>query len=427
MKRMRQKADTMHAMPMMMAGVLGIPMSRMGSGTSWIPDAVTLPTRDVMRGGWDLMGHGFLFGQYDDQGGTRGAHQLGSLNWAMLLATRAIGSASRLQFRTMLSLDALGVTDRGYPLLLQTGESYHGEPLHDRQHPHDFFMELGALYDHALSKTLALSLYAAPSGEPALGPVAFMHRPSSMDDPVAPIGHHWQDATHTSFGVLTAGVFSRTWKLEGSYFNGREPDENRWDFDRIRLDSWSGRLTVNPAREWSLSASYGYLRSPEALDPGTSVHRATASVMNGRRIGMDGQWASTFVWGANLVAGQRASNSLLAESELVVDARNTLLARAEWVQKSASELVLPTSLGFAPGRQFGLAHVSVGYVREVLASHGATLGIGALGTVNAVPSELGGVYGSRAPLGAMVFVRLRPTLPMAPAAMGGRRMARSAM
>src|SRR5262249_53931942 len=156
--------------------------------------------------------------------------------------------------RTMLSLDAAGVGSGGYPLLLQSGETYHGEPIHDRQHPHDFWMELSALYLKPISKSAGVELYLAPSGEPALGPVAFMHRPSAMDNPVAPIGHHWQDATHISFGVATVGLFTHNIKLEGSLFNGREPDDNRWDFDMGSLNSWSTRLTWNPTSHWSFTA-----------------------------------------------------------------------------------------------------------------------------------------------------------------------------
>src|SRR6185503_12742072 len=145
--------------------------------------------------------------------------------------------------------------------------------------------ELGALFERALTSRVAMLLYVAPAGEPALGPVAFMHRPSAMDNPFAPLGHHWQDATHIAFGVVTAGLFGRSWKLEGSAFNGREPNDERWDFDQIKLDSYSGRLTVNPGPAWSLSAGYGYLASPESLNPDESIHRFTASALHGKKLG----------------------------------------------------------------------------------------------------------------------------------------------
>ncbi|MBC7789839.1 MAG: hypothetical protein H7Z74_07820, partial [Anaerolineae bacterium] len=195
-----------HSAEDMMVGPAGVSMERMGSGTTWIPDAVTLPSRNRMLHDWMIMTHGFVFAQYDKQSGERGDDQFGSLNWVMLMATRDV-AGGRFQARTMLSLDPWTVSNRGYPLLLQTGETYNGEPLHDRQHPHDFWMELAALYQREINKGLAWSIYAAPSGEPALGPVAFMHRPSAMDNPAAPLNHHWQDATHVSYGVLTGGIF----------------------------------------------------------------------------------------------------------------------------------------------------------------------------------------------------------------------------
>ncbi|HEY9519657.1 MAG TPA: hypothetical protein VIQ98_10350 [Gemmatimonadales bacterium] len=390
------------------AAPLGISMDRMGSGTTWIPDAASLPSRHFRAGSWSLMLHGFAFGQYMRQGGPRGDDQLGSLNWAMLMASRTV-AGGRLQLRTMLSLDPGTVTARGYPLLLQTGETYEDEPLHDRQHPHDFWMELGLLYERQVSDGLGVAFYAAPSGEPALGPVAFMHRPSAMDDPVAPLGHHWQDATHTSFGVLTLGVFGYRWKLEGSLFNGREPDEHRWDFDSIRLDSFGARLTVNPSERWSLSTAYGFLKSPEAHEPDESAHRVTASAMYGAPLGHEGQLAATVVYGVNRMSGHLEpaewSHTFLVEAEAVFDGRHTLFGRAEWVRKTGEDLVLPDP---ALHQHFHLGSLSVGAVRELGSGLGLTLGLGLRGTLNVLPSSLVPYYGSRTPLGGMVFLRVRP-------------------
>ncbi len=402
----------------MMIGPLGVSMDRMGSGTTWIPDAVTMPSRRTMMGGWMVMAHGFAFAQYDKQTGKRGDEQFGSLNWAMVMATRDL-AGGRFQARTMLSLDALGVTARGYPLLLQTGEAYRGEPLHDRQHPHDLFMELGALYQRQFTNTLGWSVYAAPSGEPALGPVAFMHRPSAMDNPSAPIGHHWQDATHVSFGVLTGGLFTKRWQIEASVFNGKEPDDRRWNFDPIRLDSYSSRVTFNPDSSWSFTSGYGYLKRPEILHPEESMHRVTASVLHGITLGADGQVASALIWGANKHStGPDFSHSVLAESEAILDRRNTIFGRAEFVQKNAEELVVDgisgsasssgASVGFPSMQKFNVGTLELGYIREVARTHWATFGIGAAGTLNFVPSPLETVYGSRNPKGLMVFLRLRP-------------------
>jgi len=313
----------------------------------------------------------------------------------------------------MLSLDPATVTSRGYPLLLQTGETYQGEPLHDRQHPHDFFKELAVLYDRELTPNVAASVYLAPSGEPALGPVAFMHRPSAMDNPIAPLGHHWQDATHISFGVVTLGLYGRRLKFEGSLFNGTEPDEYRWDIDPIDLNSYSARITANPDSQWSLTFGYGKVKMSEATaetahgHADEAMHRLVVSVLHGRKLGNAGQLSTTALWAANAHSDDRLTHSLLLESEAILDAKNTVFGRAEVVQKSAADLVLPSS--FDSTRTFNVAHISLGYIREILRVGGATIGAGALGTLNFVTSDLEQTYGSTWPVGAVVFLRLRPS------------------
>lgn len=400
------RADTQMAMTM--NGPLGISMERMGSGTTWIPDAIVLPSRHYTVGPWMLMLHGFVFGQYDWQGGPRGGDQFGSLNWAMLMADRPLGGG-KLQLRFMPSLDPWTVSRCGYPLLLQSGETCGGQPLVDRQHPHDFFMELAALYEREITSNTAMLLYVAPAGEPALGPVAFMHRPSAMDEPQAPLGHHWQDATHISFGVVTAGFFTRALRLEVSAFNGTEPDEERWNFDPIELNSWSGRVTVNPSRSWSFTAGYGLLENPERSVPPEATRRFVASALYGRELGdpamPDGQWAATVVYGANKHEDHVATHSILAESEVVFKIRNTMFGRVEWIQKSAHDLALTA---FPDERLFNVGAVSFGFIRELARGRGMTVGFGLRGTVNVLPEALEPTYGSRTPVGGMIFLRLRP-------------------
>lgn len=395
------------------AAPLGLSMQRMGSGTSWQPDASPMHASHSMLGDWDLMIHGAAFVQYDDQGSNRGDKQFGSVNWGMVAASRGLAGGI-ISLRGMFSAEPFTIGSRGYPLLLQSGEAYRGAPLHDRQHPHDLFMEIAAVYDHTLSENIALSVYAAPVGEPAIGPAAFPHRASASSDPFAPLGHHWQDATHISFGVITAGVYTRTVKLEGSVFNGREPDAIRTNFDyRGRsLDSYAGRLTFNPNKSWSLSGSYAYLDSPEQLDPTHAVHRFVASAMYGRGFGTNGDWASTFVYGANKHAGEsRQSNSYLAESNLQIDGRNTIFGRTEFVQKSAEDLVISTTPNAGGvSQQFGVSELTLGYVRELAAVKGGMISIGAAATLNIVPQALQSVYGSRTPRGGVIFFRVRPGL-----------------
>jgi len=270
-------------------------------------------------------------------------------------------------------------------------------------------MELAALYERQVARNLGVSVYLAPVGEPALGPVAFPHRPSAAADPFAPISHHWQDATHISFGVISAGLFTRTVKLEGSIFNGREPDDDRYDFDYKgrSLDSYSGRLTVNPDSHWSVGVSYGYLKSPEGLRPAESTHRGSLFVLSSRRLGGSGSWSSVIIFGANKHPGTSVSISLTAESNLDLDGRNTIFGRLDYTRKSAEELV---RAGFPPDRTFDLGSVALGYLREVTRVAGLDLGAGIRGSLNVVPRALESIYGSRTATGLSVYLRVRPKM-----------------
>src|SRR3989449_4060519 len=403
---LRAQMDMQHPMEMK-AGPLGIPEARMGSGTSWLPDASPMHAAHVVLGDWTLMLHGVGFLQYDRQGGSRGSNQIGLVNWEMAAATRSL-SGGRLQLRGMLSAEPWTIGSRGYPLLVQSGESYQGAPLHDRQHPHDLFMELAALYERPVAQNLALSLYLAPVGEPAVGPVAFPHRPSAANDPLAPISHHWQDGTHITFGVLTAGVFTRTANVEVSWFNGREPNEDRTDFDYAgrHLDSYSARISLNSGPRWSLSGWYAYLKSPEGLHPDESLHRFGASALTTRPFGKGGLWASALIWGANDPLGSgRLSNSIVLESNLDLDGMNSIFSRAEYVRKSAEDLVVPAA---SAGAMYDVGALALGYHRVLPTGRGVAAGVGIRGAVNFVPASLEGVYGSRAPAGIALYLTLRP-------------------
>ena len=276
---------------------LADPMSREGSGTSWIPDSSPMYGRMFMFGENMLMLHGAIFPRYTNVSTRRGDDRIDAPNWFMAMFSHPLGESTQFGSRLMMSLDPLTEGGRGYPLLFQTGEVWNGEALHDRQHPHDLFDELSFSLSQKFEHDLSAYIYFGYPGEPALGPPAFMHRPSAMDDPDAPIGHHWQDSTHITFGVATLGAQWRNVKLEGSIFTGREPDEDRYDFDRPRFDSYSGRLSWNPTRNLALQVSYGYIKSPEELHPETKIHRTTASAIYNLPLGRDTNWSNTLCLG----------------------------------------------------------------------------------------------------------------------------------
>lgn len=350
-------------------------------------------------GDWQTMIHYNAFLAYTDQSGPRGDDQFNSINWLMLMATKRTGD-NEFALRTMLSLEPWTTTGRGYPLLFQSGEAYHGEPLVDRQHPHDLFMELAARYRRTLADRTIISLYVAPAGEPALGPPAFPHRMSAMDNPAAPIGHHWLDSTHISFGVLTAGVARETWQIEGSWFNGREPDEDRWGVDLTGLDSYAGRLSWNPTPEWSAQISAGYLESPEELHPEDDLWRTTASLMHLKKLQGGGHIATTLGWGRNDTHGGK-TDALTIESAWMSHGMS-LFGRAEYVEKTGDELqVLPHE------NRFGVKQVSLGATRELMRHQPWQLALGGAVTYTFKPSRLDAIYGDH-PIGFWIFLRLRP-------------------
>ena len=382
------------------AGALGdYSMARDGSGTAWQPDSSPMEGIHGSLGQWSTMLHGYAFGIYDHQGGPRGGNKLFSESMLMGMAQRPLGFG-QVTLHAMLSLDPL-MGKNGYPLLLQTGETANGvTPLIDRQHPHDLFMELAGIYSAPLSENSSAFLYAGYPGEPALGPVTFMHRFSGMNDPEAPIGHHWLDSTHVTYGVLTGGFVYDRWKIEGSYFNGREPDKNRWDFDPLRLNSASGRITWNPGDDWSFQASYGFIKSPEQLQPAVNQHRLTASGTYDRKI-EHGNWQTTLAWGQNTDHPGSTSNAYLLESALSWY-QNTIFARAENVAKD--DLFLPdTSLS---GQLFTLSKFSASYIYDMPVAEHLSLGVGGLGSVFGLPSALKPSYGS-SPISYMLFVRAK--------------------
>lgn len=393
---------------------IGDPMERESSGTAWAPDSSPVYAKMKMtKGGgmWMFMGTAFL--RHTQIGSSRDVSAAGKGSRAktdlptmfMAMYSHPIGEKSQFGFRTMASLDSVIEQNFGYPLLYQSGEQFRGLPLHDRQHPHDFISELAVTFSHKFDETKSFFVYVGYPGEPALGPPMYLHRASGMNNPDAPISHHWQDATHITFGVLTAGFSFGKAKIEASAFNGTEPNENRWNFDKPRLNSYSARFSLNPTKELSLQISHGYLKNPEPLEPEIRVLRKTsASAIYNKKFGDDRNWASTFVWGQNYANGER-SNSFLFESNYDF-AKNAVFGRFETVKKSGHDLVLEPPLEHDT---FWVNAFSVGYVRDIVQGKGIDVGIGGMATINHNPQTLASVYGGTTHGGWQLFMRFRPS------------------
>jgi hypothetical protein len=376
-----------------------LPSAHAGSGTAWEPASAPAQEWMWMHRGWELMAHGVVFADYNQQGDPRGAGKAESVNWGMLMEQHQLGKGTVL-LRQMFSAESLTSPHPGFPELFQTGETYHGEALVDHQHPHNVFSELSLFYTLPLTRNLSWEFYGGPSAEPALGPVAYLHRTSASELPEAPLSHHLQDSTHTSFGVVTTGFVIARVKLEASTFNGREPNEERWSIQLAPLDSWSARASAAPSRNWTAQYSIGRLEHPEALEPG-SQWRQTASVEYNRPMAA-GNWATTMVWGrVHKLATNANLNSYLLESTLNFRRQNYVFSRLELVDKDELFPQAPMHPAYRIGAY------TFGGVRNLIHDHAWQLGLGADVTFYSKPAALDAVYGTH-PVSFQIFLRARP-------------------
>lgn len=377
-----------------------LPSPHDGSGTAWEPASVPEHEWMLMQGGWELMAHGVIFTDYNQQGGPRGEGKAESVNWGMLMEQHKFWGGTIL-LRQMFSAESLTSPHPGFPELFQTGETYHGEPLVDHQHPHNVFAELSALYTLALSAKISWELYGGPSAEPALGPVTYIHRTSAEELPLAPLSHHLQDSTHTSFGVVTTGLVIDRFRLEGSAFNGHEPNEERWSIQPAALDSWSVRGSVAPGRNWTAQYSMGHLDHPEALEP-WNQWRQTTSVEYNHPL-QSGNWATSLVWGRVHEIGTATNlNGYLLESTLNFLQRNYAFTRMELVDKN--ELFPP-----AVQPSYRIGAYTFGGTRDLVQNRAWQLGLGADVTVYSKPAALDASYGNY-PVSFQIFLRMHPGL-----------------
>jgi hypothetical protein len=386
---------------MSMVGLYGpYSMSREASGTSWQPDTSPMEGLHRMGDPWMTMWHGIANLVYDDQGGPRGDSKTFSNSMLMFMGRREV-DAGAFGARVMISADPL-MGKSGYPELFQNGETADGvHPLINRQHPHNLLMEAAGTYSVDVSADSSVFGYAGIAGEPALGPPAFMHRFSGMDDLEAPLSHHWLDSTHVTYGVVTAGYVWDRLKLDASVFNGREPDQNRYQVELRRFDSYSARLSYNPTPDLSLQLSSGRLASPEQLEPNVAVHRSTASASYNRML-MQFQWQTTLAFGRNDPQPGTASNAWLLESALIFADAHTFFGRAERVAKD--ELFVPGQPLY--GQTFTIDSLSLGYIYDFAHLAQARVGVGGLVTVYRFPTILDPAYGD-GPISCMVFLRIK--------------------
>ncbi len=352
------------------------------SGTAQIPSQAPMYMTSVRRGDWTFMTMGQLNVVSSQQSGPRGGDKVFAGNWFMPMASRRIGLGT-LTVRSMISLEPATVTKGRYPLLFQEGETYLGQPIRDGQHPHNAIMELGLLYQIPVSDSVSVYFYGGPRGEPSIGPVPYPHRLSASENPMAALGHHFQDSTHIANNVITGGITLGRLTLEASGFSGREPGEARWSLEKGRPDSISGRamykLTGRSLVQYSQATITGVAERQSGSYTYVRPHAG-------------GYWASSLIYGRN-VEPHHTANSFLAESTAFLKQKHWVWGRVEVTDRDSFH-----------GK---VGAFTAGYGHE-LPSPAPWLSLALGGQFNwyRVPQGVQSLYG-RSPVGAQVNLRLR--------------------
>jgi hypothetical protein len=369
-----------------------------------------MPMQMEPQNGWRLMQDGTVNLLINSQGGPRGGDEFKVPNWWMGMAERRLGRGD-LTLTGMFSLDPATVGSSGYREIFQVGEAIDDKPIVDHQHPHDLWMQIAAAWRTMVRGQTGITLAGGVSGEPALGPVAFMHRASAAAIPFAPLGHHTFDSTHIAFGVATVGVDRGPVAVEGSVFNGREPDQHRWDFDFGSMDSVSGRLWYRPSKTWEFQVSSAHLVEPEQLHEGNVVR----TTMSGAYTAADAAHltAATVGYGMNVTddVTRRAGFGEFTKAW----GPTLASARIEFVEVETELL----RLGALPETPEGEARKDVvgaftfGGQRDLARGRGMIAALGANLTLYRVPEALRDTHGDH-PVSFQVFFQIRPQ----PGAMG---------
>ena len=388
------------------------------SGTAWLPAVTPMYGVHSPWRGWDIRLSGAAFVQtlYEpgDRHRTGGAStsQAAGANWIMLMARRSVGGG-RFGVRTMFSAEPWTVPGCGSLNFLATGDTCDGDRIHDRQQPHDLFMELAVDYDRVIHGDWRWQIYAGLAGEPALGPPGYLHRASATANPIGPVTHHWLDSTHATFGVITGGVHNQRWKAEASVFNGREPDESRVDLDLGAFDSFAARLSFLATERLALQASAGRLKEASThfnFRSEQPVTRITASAAYHVPLGAEGIWATTLAFGSNHARDAVFGDTLdattaaaLLESSITLSNRHTVFGRGELAAMPAHHLHAFEYLTSV----FAIGKVQLGYVRHLNATRGVVPGIGGSVGVSLLPPQLAPHYSGRVAPSFGVFFSLQ--------------------
>lgn len=359
------------------------------------------------------MVHGNAFGTGINAEGPRGGRAFASANMLMADYGQSVADHHYLNVELMATAEKWTMPAAGYPELAQAGD-YHAdnEPFVDRQHPHSSPI-MGLTFSDTIDLESGgdyLKLFIAPRGASTDGPVAFMHRPTGMANPVAPLGHHvGQDVGHVSSGVYGIEYGFSAVRLEFSTFNGEEPSPTKVDLPTATPNSYAGRLTIGFNPSWFMMASTAYVEHPDPNTPDLD-HYSRYSLSSYNTINLGNRWTvyNSLIYGLNRNPGgvltEPTSLNSFAEEFLFDSDTAKIWGRSEVLQRTPGDLEIAGDLD--PSTARWVSAWTIGYTRTLVRWTNAELNIGASITKTFLPVEFQPPYGGN-PLSENVFLQLQ--------------------
>lgn len=360
------------------------------------------PMKDMPMKMLMLQGNSFFTQSVEE--GRRGRNEFSVPNMIMADIGTSVGDRQYFNLDFMGTSELWTIPKKGYPELLQVGEENKDhEPYVDAQHPHS-----SPVMGLTLSDTISLGrnkdhikVWFAPRGQSTDGPVAFMHRPTGMVNPDAPLGHHvGQDVGHISSTVVGALIHLDDSTLEVSSFNGTEPKPAQVDLPMGALNSYAARLTVQLTPNSYAMISAAKLKSDE--DHAEHIERYSASLYNQYHFENGWMFHNTLIYG--LVNGFDNTGELqsFAEEFWFHRDQQNIWSRIEVLQRTPAELEI-TSV--TPSDSNWVTAVTLGYTYEMAQWDSLTMGLGVSVTNDFLPSEFESSY-SGDPLSGKVFLQV---------------------
>jgi hypothetical protein len=291
-----------------------------------------------------------------------------STNWLSAGAERRYGDFTIIA-GGRVSLEPFTIPKDGYPQLLQ-----YAPPLVDHMRAQDLVQEAAIGLQWRIAR-----LYLAPVGEPPLGADPFAQRVTSMDFAEAPFAYDVQESFHVATRVIGAGVTTNAVSVDGAVFHHSQTTGRHASIDDGDIDSWSARLTFAPHARLSAQISSGRLG-----DANTDVSSASMT------------YHGSAVSGSLLWTKNGDLHAYGVETSMR-PGRSTVVGRAEWVDRPAGVFTANTRR---------MAHVTVGYIFDVLKTRDQRAGFGVNIDYHSSTKTLLRDYGHK-PQGVYLFLRWR--------------------